>query len=122
MTQAPLLVLVAGPYRSGTNGEQSLIDANLQRLEAAALAVYQKGHLPVISEWLSLPLAHTAGSKALGDDISESLLYPLAHRLIGRCDAILRIPGQSAGADMDIQVATAHGLRIYYSLDDLPKV
>jgi hypothetical protein len=31
------LILIAGPYRSGTDGKQALIDANLQRLEAAAL-------------------------------------------------------------------------------------
>lgn len=56
------LILIAGPYRSGTDGKQALIDANLQRLETAALAVYQRGHIPLIGEWLALPLAKAAGS------------------------------------------------------------
>lgn len=87
------LILIAGPYRSGTDGKQALIDANLQRLEAAALAVYQRGHIPLIGEWLALPLAKAAGSTSLDDEISEAMLYPVAHRLITRCDAIYRIAG-----------------------------
>ncbi len=45
MTQQ--LILIAGPYRSGTDGIQERIDANLARLENAALAVYERGHIPV---------------------------------------------------------------------------
>lgn len=41
MTQQ--LILIAGPYRSGTDGVQARIDENLARLENAALAVYQRG-------------------------------------------------------------------------------
>ena len=98
MTQQ--LILIAGPYRSGTDGLQARIDENLARLENAALAVYQRGHVPVIGEWLALPLAKAAGSTSLGDDIAESMLYPVAHRLIAKCDAIYRIAGASKGADM----------------------
>lgn len=81
MTQQ--LILIAGPYRSGTDGVQARIDENLARLESAALAVYQRGHIPVIGEWLALPLAKAAGSITVGDEISEAMLYPVAHRLTG---------------------------------------
>ncbi|MGT8855997.1 DUF4406 domain-containing protein [Enterobacter sp. 186315] len=118
MTQ---LILIAGPYRSGTDGVQARIDANLKKLEEAALAVYQLGHVPVIGEWLALPLAHAAGSKAVGDEISEAMLYPVAHRLITKCDAIYRIAGESRGADMDIEVAKKLGLTVYTSLDAIPQ-
>ena len=93
----PLLVLVAGPYRSGTDGDPARIAANLHRLEAAALAVYRRGHVPMIGEWVSLPLAVAAGSRQVGDAISETFLYPAAHRLLRRCDAVLRIDGASRG-------------------------
>ncbi|VWB53097.1 NUDIX hydrolase [Burkholderia pseudomultivorans] len=56
----PQLVLVAGPYRSGTDGAPARIAANLRRLEAAALAVHRRGHVPMIGEWVSLPLAVAA--------------------------------------------------------------
>ena len=116
------LILIAGPYRSGTQGDAALIANNLQRLEAAALQVYQRGHIPVIGEWLALPLAKAAGSQYLGDEISESLLYPVAHRLITRCDAIFRIEGESKGADQDIEVAKRLGLKIYRTLEEIERV
>jgi hypothetical protein len=120
MTQQ--LILIAGPYRSGTDGVQARIDENLARLENAALAVYQRGHVPVIGEWLALPLAKAAGSKSMGDEISEAMLYPVAHRLIAKCDALYRIAGASKGADMDIEVAQTLGLKIYTTLEDIPQV
>lgn len=113
------LILIAGPYRSGTQGDPVLIQQNLARLEAAALQVYQAGHVPVIGEWLALPLAHAAGSQRLDDEIAQSMLYPVAHRLISRCDAIFRIAGASKGADMDIEVAKQRGLRIYTAIEQI---
>ena len=37
------------------------IAANLARLEQAALAVYQRGHVPGIGEWVGAPFAAAAG-------------------------------------------------------------
>lgn len=119
MTQQ--LILIAGPYRSGTDGIQERIDANLARLENAALAVYERGHIPVIGEWLALPLAKAAGSTSLHDEISEAMLYPVAHRLIGKCDAIYRIAGASKGADMDIFFNDTATTEIYTSLESIPQ-
>ncbi|MBP2199833.1 NUDIX hydrolase [Pantoea cypripedii] len=115
-----MLILIAGPVRSGTQGDQALIHANLRKMEQVALAVYQKGHTPVIGEWLALPLARVAGSEKIGDEISEQFLYPVAHRLIHCCEAILRLPGASQGADNDVQVGLAAGLTIFTSVDDIP--
>jgi hypothetical protein len=70
-----MTILVAGPYRSGTGGVAALIERNLHRLEQAALAIYRRGHVPMIGEWLALPLAKAAGSARLGDAISEEFLY-----------------------------------------------
>lgn len=115
------LILIAGPYRSGTDGDPVRIEANLAKLEAAALAVWERGHIPLIGEWLALPLAKAAGSQQLGDEISEAMLYPVAHRLITRCDAIYRIAGASRGADLDIEVAREHGLAIYTDPEAIPQ-
>jgi len=84
----PLLVLVAGPYRSGTDGDPQRIRKNLQRLEAFALGVYKAGHVPLIGEWVALPLAEQAGSSEVGDAISEQFLYPVAGRLLTRCHRV----------------------------------
>jgi hypothetical protein len=113
----PQLILVAGPYRNGTNGDAALIAGNLHRLEEAALQVYGLGHLPMIGEWAALPLAAAAGSKAVGDAISETLLYPVANRLIRQCDAVFRIDGASQGADADVRLAEELRLPAF-GLDD----
>ena len=116
----PLLVLVAGPYRSGTDGDPQRIRQNLQRLESHALGVYNAGHIPLIGEWVALPLAAQAGSAEVGDAISQQYLYPVAGRLLERCDAVLRIEGASKGADEDVRIARERGLPVYFRLQDVP--
>jgi hypothetical protein len=115
-----LTILIAGPYRSGTGGDSTLIELNLRRLEQAALAIYRRGHVPMIGEWLALPLAKAAGSARLGDAISEEFLYPASRRLLSRCDAVLRIGGESKGADEDVRVAQGLGLRIFRDVAEVP--
>ena len=58
-----LMVLVAGPYRSGTNDNPVLVAVNLADMNRAALQLFRAGHLPVLGEWSALPLIQTAGSK-----------------------------------------------------------
>lgn len=115
-----MMILIAGPVRSGTQGDMALIQKNMQKLDQMALQVYEKGHMPVIGEWLAMPLASAAGSQQIGDEISEAFLYPVAHRLIHCCDAILRMPGESQGADNDVRIGHALGLSIYTHLDEIP--
>lgn len=118
----PMMILVAGPYRSGTGGDPVLIARNLHNLQQTALDIYKLGHMPMIGEWAALPLAHQAGSTALGDAISEQFLYPAAARLLAHCDAVLRIAGASHGADGDVRRAAELGLPVLYSLDELSAV
>ena len=51
-----MLILIAGPYRSGTNNDPKLIEGNMSRLEAVALPIFRKGHIPMIGEWVANPL------------------------------------------------------------------
>jgi hypothetical protein len=116
----PMVILIAGPYRSGTNGDPLRIAQNLDRLESFALSIYRAGHIPVIGEWVALPLMKQAGSLKLGDEISEQYLYPVASRLLERCDAVLRIEGESKGADEDLRLARERGLQVYWRMEDVP--
>ena len=115
----PLMILVAGPYRSGTNDDPVLIQKNVEAMNEMALAVYRAGHLPVLGEWFALPLIETAGSKEMGDAIWDELFHPVAIRLISKCDVILRIGGPSGGADEMVKQGKAHGKRIIYNLEEL---
>ncbi|MEN0051808.1 MAG: DUF4406 domain-containing protein [Bacteroidota bacterium] len=115
-----MMILISGPYRSGTNDDPQLIRANLQRLEDAALPIYRKGHIPIIGEWVALPLMKMAGSKQVGDFIYNDMSYPIAHSLLRKCDAILRIKGASKGADQDVALGKELGLKIYCKIEDIP--
>lgn len=117
-----LMILVAGPYRSGTNDDPVLIKANLHAMNEAALHLYRAGHMPLLGEWLALPLLETAGSERIGDAIFDEIFHPLAHRLLHHCDACLRIGGASKGADEMVKAAEALGLPVFYDLDNVPKV
>ncbi len=119
MNTKPLTILIAGPYRSGTNDDPSLIQQNLSHMEAVALPLFRAGHIPLIGEWLALPLLTVAGSKYPGDEIYQEISYPIARRLLTKCDAILRLEGASKGADDDVNLARELGLKIYYRLEDI---
>ncbi|MBO9690845.1 DUF4406 domain-containing protein [Chryseobacterium sp.] len=115
-----MLILIAGPYRSGTNDDPQLIQQNLQHLESVALPIFRKGHIPIIGEWVALPLIHLAGSTRIGDEAWQEIQYPVAHGLLEKCDAVLRIEGASKGADQDVKIAQERGLSIYYNIEDIP--
>jgi hypothetical protein len=118
----PLLILVAGPYRSGTGDDPGKIAANLDAMNRAALAVFRAGHLPVTGEALALPLIAQAGGARVGDAAFDELFHPLSRRLVARCDGVLRIGGASAGADEMVAIARAHGRAIFTDLAELPAI
>ena len=115
-----MMILIAGPYRSGTHDDPDLMAANLRQLEAAALPLFRAGHLPLIGEWVALPLLALAGSERPGDAAYEEISYPVAHRLLAHCEAVLRLPGASKGTDEDVRLAQQRGLPVYYHLADVP--
>jgi len=114
------MILVAGPYRSGTNDDPALIARNVAAMTDASLHLFRAGHLPVMGEWFALPLIEHAGSSGIGDEIFNEIFHPIARSLVARCDACLRIGGASAGADEMVSLARQHGKAVYYSLQDVP--
>ena len=118
----PLLVLIAGPYRSGTADRLDLIARNMAAMNEAALAVLRSGHLPVAGEWLALPLIETAGSTSMGDETWDAIFHPVAEMLASRCDACLRIGGASAGADAMVGIFERIARPVYRSVDALPSI
>ncbi len=120
MVTKSLMILVAGPYRSGTNDDPTLIAANVKHMTDVALQLYRKGHLPVLGEWFALPLIEAAGSKKIGDEVFNEMFHPVAIRLIDHCDAVLRIGGPSKGADEMISTGQAKGKMIFLKEEDIP--
>jgi hypothetical protein len=115
-----LMILVAGPYRSGTNDDPKLIAANVKQMTTVALELHRLGHLPVMGEWFALPLIEEAGSKHIGDKIFNDIFHPIAVQLIDHCDAVLRIGGASSGADEMVRVGKEKGKIIFLKKEDIP--
>ena len=113
------MILVAGPYRSGTGGDPALIQANVDAMTRTALEVYRRGHLPVMGEWFALPLIEAA--EAEGEtDAYDRLFHPIAEQVLARCDGCLRIGGPSDGADRMVATARRLGKRVFTDLTELP--
>jgi len=115
-----MMILIAGPYRSGTGDDPQKMAANVQLMESFALPIFRLGHIPVLGEWFALPLLHLAGSKRVGDEAYNEIFHPVAERLLEKCDAVLRIGGASKGADLMVEVAKRNGLQIYTKLEQIP--
>jgi len=117
-----LLILIAGPYRSGTNDDPALMRKNVKAMESYALPIFRGGHIPIVGEWLALPLVDLAGSKSVGDQAFNEIFHPIAIRLLQKCDAVLRVGGPSAGADEMVRIGRSLGLKIYTALAEIPPV
>jgi hypothetical protein len=113
------MILVAGPYRSGTGGDPALIHANVDAMTRTALELYRRGHLPVMGEWFALPLIEAAETDG-EEDAYERIFHPIAEQVLSRCDACLRIGGPSEGADRMVATARRLGKQVFTSLADVP--
>lgn len=122
MPSAALMILVAGPYRSGTGDDPRKLAANVAAMNATALRLFRAGHLPVTGEALALPLIELAGSGRVGDPAFDEIFHPIAERLLSRCDAVLRIGGPSAGADLMVAQARIEGKTVFADVHDIPRV
>ena len=91
---------------------------DLREMEESAASIYSAGHIPVLCEWLSYPLVSIGHSSTEQDETFTELLHPIAERLLRRCDAVLRVDGRAAAADMLVALARARGIPVYQSLRD----
>jgi len=114
------MILVAGPYRSGTGGDPERIAANVDAMTRVALDLYRRGHLPVMGEWFALPLIDQAERDDTGGDPFDEIFHPVAERVLARCDAVLRVGGSSAGADEMVAIARAAKKPVFTAADELP--
>jgi hypothetical protein len=106
-------IMIAGPYSSGASATEQRL-GNLEALNRAALALFEKGHVPIIGVNNALPLIAVAGNQAF-----EKIMMPLSMALIERCDACLQIGGTSKGADQEVEMFKRAGKPVYRSIDEI---
>ena len=115
-----MMILVAGPYRSGTGDDPVKMAQNVHVMEAYALPLFRAGHVPVLGEWFALPLVTLAGSRQVGDEPFNEIFHPIAERLLAHCDGVLRVGGASQGADMMVRLGRERGLQVFTRIAEVP--
>lgn len=108
-------IWVCGPYASH-GADQAQRAANLRAMNLAGLALFRRGHVPVLGANMALPLIAAAGTK----DTAYDIRAPLSRALVERCDACLRMGGPSQGADQEVAYFVQAGKPVYRSLEDVP--
>jgi GDP-mannose pyrophosphatase NudK len=91
-------------------------------MESYALDIFRAGRIPILGEWLALPLVKPAGSKKIAVQAFIEVFHPIAGRLLETCDAVLRIGGPSAGADEMVKAGQRLGLLTYAAAADIARL
>lgn len=116
------LVYLAGPIRKGD------LEANVAQADVAMFALMSAGFAvvnPMLSCWAGAaewqtepygphPLAH-GGFRDLG--AGPWLAMDL--EIVRRCDAVLRLSGESTGADGETEHAAGLGLPVFHSVEEV---
>lgn len=100
-------IYVAGPYTKGdvcVNVRTAIVTGNILRL---------MGHTPFVPH-----LTHF-WHMVVPQEYDFWLKYDLEWLEV--CDAILRIPGESSGADAEVNFARRLGLPVYFSIAEIPR-
>ncbi len=107
-------IMIAAPYTSG-GADAALRATRLTEMNQAALAILRLGHVPVIGVNMALPIIAAAEG-----DVFDEVMMPISLALAERCDAVLRIGGESKGADQEVARFTQTGKQVFYALADIP--
>ncbi len=101
-----MLIYVSSPYSSGD------VVSNVRFACEVGDKILEKGHIPFIPHLTHF--WHFLSPKTYEQwmEIDKSIL--------NICDAILRVGGESKGADLEVAQAKEWCMIIYYSLDEIP--
>lgn len=104
------VVYISGPLTSGTSGRAFI--ENVAAALDAGITMLERGAVPLVPHTNIL-----MGLRAPHIEYETWLAQDLA--LLRRCDALLRLPGESAGADREVGEAHRLGIPVYYSVETL---
>ena len=106
--------MISGPYGTGARSDMERAE-NLRLLNRVALEVFRRGHVPIVGVNLALPLVELGGSETY-----DEVMLPLSLAVAERCDAVLRVGGDSIGADQEVARIAARGGAVFRTIEELP--
>ena len=99
-----MIVYLAGPHSTGDIG------ANVHSAIKMADVVVKMGATPYIPHLCHL--WHLVSPK------SYEFWLEYDRKFLALCDCVLRLPGESAGADLEVAEAIATGKRVFYGMGE----
>lgn len=103
-----MLIFVASPYSIGNKSR------NVGNSMIAGNEILKKGHtpfLPLLSHYWDCIYPKP-----------ESVWYAIDRVTLSRCDAVLRLPGESKGADSEVELALMLEIPVYFDIDEIDGV
>lgn len=101
-----MIIYISSPYTIGDVCE------NVRAACMAGDEILGKGHTPFIPHLTHL--WHIISPKPY------NIWLELDMNLMSMCDAVLRLPGESRGADLEIKQAREWCMPVYFKLEDIP--
>lgn len=108
-------IYVAGPYTAESHSGQ---ETNTLRAIDAGIAIFQKGHMPYIphlTHYVDLRAKQIGINLEWGDYIEWDMPW------LEVCNALLYL-GKSKGADLELRRARDLKKKIFYSVEEIPKI
>lgn len=100
-----LKVYIAGPYTGGA------WEYNIRRVVDVADRVYEAGHVPFIPHTMT-----TLWALIEPKPNDEWLQFDL--EWLDACDCLIRVPGDSPGADVEVDYAQDADIPVYHGFDE----
>ena len=100
-----IAVYIASPYTKGD------VAINVRESILVADKLLELGYLPFVP--LFSHFWHFLSPKAYETWIAYDKSWVL------KCDVVLRLPGESSGADGEVQIAKDNGMLVFYSIEEL---
>jgi hypothetical protein len=98
-------VYIASPYTLGAVEEN--VRYSIQQANVLLLLGFQP-YAPLLNHYWNQQWEHS---------YEEWLQFDISWML--QCDCVLRLPGESKGADLEVQIAKEHNIPVYFDMTDL---
>lgn len=111
------LTYIAGPISRGS------LKHNISQANAAALYLVKADFAVIVphascfygNQWIGQAIF----PEVLPSDTTHDDWYSLDLVIVRRCDAVLRLPGPSVGADLEVTEARQHNIPVFFDINDL---